>query len=686
MTTRYAINKFGGSIASTPTKHVIAYEVQGHFIADVQSQNQKPYGVEIVVYDDLFNEVDSFQFKVNSIDGWSSIYPNPEYMFITKDKWLVIPDGYIRRSYNESFIHYGRAFSFIDLDNLNSLKYDEVNSLGDTYTYTNASFVVLGGVPRYNFDDGGFQIAKIGGKEKIITSAFITHPNMPMHGDTEPFSTGLYIQDIDQMIAVGTSSPLGSIGLVAEPELIPTFVGDGTTKQVVTDHWLHGTYTTQVTEGIDTGGSDRYLPNLSVGEDKVLVSDASKTHIYEYVNQTLTGPVVISEQLSGGVVNQNQYHVQDLVHYDISGNPSATLKYEGDRDESGVTLLHPFSLTEPNNYPNAMSIPDVTAQVESGPRRLSGYNPTTGYRLPGWEYWVAPYPRTASLVIDFNLDGTYSVTSSSQDIDSGIWLERSVYAGEQYEMSGTISKINDIDTNIFLSEFTPIYDGESFAPNIKLTTIAFDKNNTVESYTLRIEEYSNDPDYLVDSLHLDPSVVIPTKIEMSFDIKGLSAVSDTHINLTVDMDLSGAPDLDLSPTSPLVIFDTSFGLANEGDLSTTFYALDSKKPKVHRPGNNAGFTDELLLVDPNISSSIDFMYLDSNGPDTVTLQFPTGWVDNEGNDLTSVDVQNGSTYVAYLGSVSSGDDLSVVASSHFIYISVDEVFTKTIPIQVSNPV
>lgn len=683
MTTKYVINKFGGSIASTPTKHVIAYENEGHFIDDVQAQNQKPYGVEIVVYDDLFNEVDSFQFKVDQIDGWSAIYPNPEYMFITKDKWLVIPDGYIRRNYNEEFIHYGRAFSFIDLDNLNSLKYDETNFLGDTYTYTNASFVVLGGVPRYNFDDGGFQTAKIGGKEKIITSAFISYPNMPMHGDTEGFYTGLYIQDIDQMITVGTSSPLGSIGLVAEPELIPTFVGDGTTKQVVTNHWLHGTYTTQVTEGIDTGGEDRYLPNLSVGEDKILVSDASKTHVYEYANQTLTGPVVIPEQLSGGVVNQNQYHVEDTVHYDISGRPSATLKYQGDREENGVTLLHPFTLTEPNNYPNALSIPGVTAQIESGSRRLSSYNPTNGYRLPSWEYWVAPFPRQVSLLIDFNLDGTYSVTSSSGDqIETGAWLERPVYTGEQYEISGLISKVNGVDANISFND--SVSDGQSFAPNIKLTTIVRNQTGNLKSYELRIEEHSNDPDHLVDSLHLDPSVVVPTKIEMSLEIEGLSAVSDTQINLTVDMDLSGVPDLDLSPTSPLVIFYTSFGIANEGDESTTFYSIDSIKPKVHKPDNDAGLQDELLVVDKALSSSVDFMYLDSHGPETVTLQFPTGWVDDNGYALTSVDVQNGTTYVAYLGNVDAGTDLSVVASSQFIYQSVDEVFTKTIPVQVAG--
>ena len=683
MTTMYLNTKFGGSIASSPNKHIIAYENEGHFLDEVQAQNQKPYGVEIVVYDDLFNEVDSFHFKVKLIDGWSSIYPNPEYMFITKDKWLVIPDGYIRRNVSEEFMHYGRAFSFIDLDNLESLQYDETNYLGDTYTYTNASFVVLGGVPRYNFDDGGFQIAKIGGKEKIITSAFISYPNMPMHGDTESFSTGLYIQDIDQMIAVGTSSPLGSIGLVAEPELIPTFVGDGTTKQVVTNHWLHGTYTTQVTEGIDTGGEDRYLPNLSVGEDKVLVSDASKTHVYEYVNQTLTGPVVISEQLSGGVVNQNQYHVQDLVHYDISGRPSATLKYQGDREENGVTLLHPFSLTEPDNYPNGISIADTTLQIESGPRRVTNYNPTNGYRLPGWEYWVAFFPRTVSLNINFNLDGTYLVTSSSGDIDSGVWLERSVYSGEQYEITGVISKINDVDTNIFLSNFSTASDGESFAPNIKLTTTSNSLNNTLVTHGVRIEEYSNDPDHLVDSLHLDPSVVIPTKIEMSFDVEGLSSVSDTHINLTVDMDLSGVPDLDLSSTSPLVIFSTSFGLAYEGDSSTTFYAIDSMKPKVHVPDNDAGYTDELLVVDKNLSSSVDFMYVESQGPAAVTLQFPTGWVDENGSPLSTVEAQNGSTYTAYLGdNVYVGDDISVTASSYFE--NVDMTFTKTIPIQLGN--
>lgn len=682
MTTKYVINKFGGSIASSPTKHVIAYENEGHFIDDVQAQNQKPYGVEIVVYDDLFNEVDSFQFKVNSIDGWSAIYPNPEYMFITKDKWLVIPDGYIRRNYNEEFIHYGRAFSFIDLDNLNSLRYDETNFLGDTYTYTNASFVVLGGVPRYNFDDGGFQTAKIGGKEKIITSAFISYPSMPMHGDTEGFYTGLYIQDIDQMIAVGTSSPLGSIGLVAEPELIPTFVGDGTTKQVVTNHWLHGTYTTQVTEGIDTGGEDRYLPNLSVGEDKILVSDASKTHVYEYDNQTLTGPVVIPEQLSGGVVNQNQYHVEDTVHYDISGNPSATLRYQGDREENGVTLLHPFTLTEPNNYPNAVSIPGVTAQIESGSRRLSSYNPTNGYRLPGWEYWVAPFPRQVSLLIDFNLDGTYSVTSSSGDqIETGAWLERSVYTGEQYEISGLISKVNGVDANISFNG--SVSDGQSFAPNIKLTTIVRNQTGNLKSYELRIEEHSNDPDHLVDSLHLDPSVVVPTKIEMSLEIEGLSAVSDNIINFVVDMDLSGVPDLDLSHTSPLVIFYTSFGIANEGDESTTFYSIDSIKPKVHKPDNDAGLQDELLVVDKTLSSSVDFMYLDSNGPDTVTLQFPVGWIDENGSSLSTVEIQNGSTYTSYLGSnVYVGDDISVTASSYFE--NVDTTFSKTIPIQIGS--
>ena len=697
---KWADITFGGSVASGPTKHVVAYKTEGSFIDEMQVQEQKPYGTEFVVYDDSFNEVDSFHFfyQRSDSDGWKvTYYPNIEDMFISKDRWLIVSTGTSTTRYLDGYTHLGRSYIFIDLDNLQDLRYDEVNDAGDTFTYVTASFVVYSHIQRQSLvaNDFPLQVTTLGGKEKIVTSAWESYPDLLGRTGVmseEPWIPALYIHDIDEMIAAGVSSPR-TVTLDSTPQKIFPFVGDGTPVEVDRGSTSQGEYGVYVQQGLDIGNTStdqiRYaLPNLSVGVDQIMVSDASKSYLYEYTNGSISEtPVVVSKKFHGGTINGNQYHYGDVVYYDIIDNPEKSLRYGQGVAWEKTPLVEPFQLTEPDNYPNALNISDVTSSIESGPRELDGYNPDTGFRLPGWQYWVAPRPRKSSLYVDFKKDGTYAVRSSTTDIiSSGAWLERPVYFGEEYSINSVVTKINDTPTNIFATSTE--YTGSSFAPNVdlKFTAGSFTKVTSDNDVTLQInvEEHSNDPDHLVDSLHLDPSVPVITTLELSVGVSGISAVSSTEFKINLDMTLSGIADVDLSPLSPIVIFNTSFGLAYEGDDAATFYALDSMKPKVHKPDNAAGWVDELLLVDPNASSSVDFMYLDSHGPETVTLQFPSGWVDDKGDALTSVEVQNGSTYVAYLGSVSSGDDLSVVASSRFIYRDVDEIYTKTIPIQVAN--
>lgn len=705
---KWADNNFGGNVASGQTKHVVAYQIEGSFIDEMQVQEQKPYGTEFVVYDDSFNEIDSFNFfyQINEADGWRiPYYPNIEDMFISKDRWLIVSTGTSTTRYLNGYTHLGRSYIFIDLEDLENLKYDSINEVGDTHTYTTASFVVHSHIPRQSLvaNDFPFQVTTLGGKEKIVTSAWESQPDLMGRTGVmseDPWVPALYVHDIDEMIAAGESSPR-TVTLDSIPQKILPFEGNGTPVQVGQGSTSQGGYNVYASQDFDIGDAPinqiRYhLPNLSVGTDKIMVSDVSKSHLYEYSNGSLSEtPIVIPKKFHGGSINGSQYHFGEQVYYDMIDRPNSSLTYKSsDPNASGVdpsnfSLVEPFQLTEPDNYPNALDIPDVTSSVESGPRELRSYNPDTGFRLPGWQYWVAPRPRISKLDIDFKKDGTYVVSSSSENIiSSGAWLERPVYSGEEYSILSTITKINTTPVSFQTNSTgsSTQYIGEGFAPNVDITTsgtrnVSADEDAGV---SVTIQEHSNDPDPLVDSLHLDPSIPITTTLELTVAVSGISAVSGTGFKITLEMILSGIADVDLSPLSPVVIFNTSYGLADEGDDAYTFYAIDSMKPKVHKPDNAPGWTDELLLVDPNASSSVDFMYLDSHGPDTVTLQFPSGWVDDKGNTLTSVDVQNGTTYVAYLGSVSAGDDLSVTASSRFIYRSVDETFTKTIPIQSAN--
>lgn len=706
---KWADNNFGGNVASGQTKHVVAYQIEGSFIDEMQVQEQKPYGTEFVVYDDSFNEIDSFNFfyQINEVDGWRiPYYPNIEDMFISKDRWLIVSTGTSTTRYLNGYTHLGRSYIFIDLDDLENLKYDSINEVGDTHTYITASFVVHSHIPRQSLvaNDFPFQVTTLGGKEKIVTSAWESQPDLMGRTGVmseDPWVPALYVHDIDEMIAAGESSPR-TVTLDSIPQKILPFEGNGTPVQVGQGSTSQGGYNVYASQDFDIGDAPinqirHHLPNLSVGTDKIMVSDVSKSHLYEYSNGSLSEtPIVIPKKFHGGSINGSQYHFGEQVYYDMIDRPNSSLTYKSsDSNASGVdpsnlSLVEPFQLTEPDNYPNALDIPDVTSSVESGPRELSSYNPDTGFRLPGWQYWVAPRPRISKLDIDFKKDGTYVVSSSSGNIiSSGAWLERPVYSGEEYSILSTITKINTTPVSFQINSTgsSTQYIGEGFAPNVDIITTSGTRNVSADEdagVSVTIQEHSNDPDPLVDSLHLDPSIPITTTLELTVAVSGISAVSSTGFKITLEMILSGIADVDLSPLSPVVIFNTSYGLAYEGDDSYTFYAIDSMKPKVHKPDNAPGWTDELLLVDPNASSSVDFMYLDSYGPDTVTLQFPSGWVDDKGDTLTSVDVQNGTTYVAYLGSVSAGDDLSVTASSRFVYRSVDETFTKTIPIQAAN--
>lgn len=703
---KWADNNFGGNVASGQTKHVVAYQIEGSFIDEMQEQEQKPYGVEFVVYDDSFNEIDSFNFfyQRNESDGWNiTYYPNIEDMFISKDRWLIVSTGRSTTRYLNGYTHLGRSYIFIDLDDLDNLKYDSINEVGDTHTYTTASFVVHSHIPRQSAYT--LQVTTLGGKEKIVTSAWESEPGLIGRTGVmseDPWVPALYVHDIDEMIAAGEASPR-TVTLDSIPQKILPFEGNGTPVQVGQGSTSQGNYNVYASQDLDLGDTplnqiQYHCPDLSVGTDKIMVSDASKSHLYEYSNGSLSEtPIVIPRKIYGGTINGPQYHFGTKVYYDMIERPNKALTYDSsDPNASGIgmsnfSLVEPFQLTEPDNYPHALDIPNVTSSIESGPRELRNYNPDIGFRLPGWEYWVAPRPRITELDVDFKKDGTYVVSSSSEDIiSSGVWLERPVYSGEEYMINPVITKVNTTPVSDQISSWSSVsWSNETFAPNVEITASMPSGTRNIsanEDSGLRVMilEHSNDPDHLVDSLHLDPSVPITTILELTVNITGISAVSNAEFKIYLEMTLSGIADVDLSPLSPIAIFNTSYGLAYEGDDAYTFYSIDSMKPKVHKPDNAPGWVDEVLLVDPNASSSVDFMYLDSHGPDTVTLQFPSGWVDDKGDTLTSVDVQNGTTYVAYLGSVSAGDDLSVTASSRFVYRSVDETFTKTIPIQSAN--
>lgn len=680
----YARSLFGSQVVSTPTRNIVFNSLKGHFVAEAQLENELPYGAKITIYDTSWNLIKELQYLSN-IENWATYrfiagatttesVDNESDVFVIDDRWIVFPAGYTRNWKNNSWYHYGRSYAFLDLDNLDNLEYDDVNAYGISHTYTNISFIITTDIPRYQFSAENLQVVTVDGKQKLINTQYSSYEN-------DTYVPTVWVHDVETMINAGLSN-LGGGVMVESEHSFDVFVGDGTTKQLIKERSdvFGGNYPITVPEGFgpESGtviGSVPY-PVITANTDQLVVSDGYKTEVYEYVAGSWSEPVIVPKSFSGGQLNGSSYFVDGNLYYDFINSPDSFIEYPSTSSfvspDRQPKMYLPFTSTEPTEYPTGIWPDPLTVATESGRRKLIVNTAGTG----NLGSWMTQLVRRTSVTVEYSPNGTYAVKSSDSDgigtLSSGRWLDGSVGAGESYEL------FFDLESN-------------SSESNSNISVLLNDTRETITSsgvvsFKCTVEE---------TNLDSDPSIPLETTVVFKSRVKGLSKVSTSEHTITADVNLSGIANPSTDLTDPNVVISMSPGAANEyPDDAFTHFALHIAKPNIPYPSNQQGFTDEELVLDPS-TESVEFLIMGSSlvGQQLV-LEFGDGWVDKslQENPLGTVyiDLREDGTqntipelvYVANIGAVTGGEDLSVTVSSWFDNVNV--TFSKVIPIKIAG--
>jgi hypothetical protein len=680
----YARSLFGSQVVSTPTRNIVFNSLKGHFVAEAQLENELPYGAKITIYDTSWNLIKELQYLSN-IENWATYrfiagatttesVDNESDVFVIDDRWIVFPAGYTRNWKNNSWYHYGRSYAFLDLDNLDNLEYDDVNAYGISHTYTNISFIITTDIPRYQFSAENLQVVTVDGKQKLINTQYSSYEN-------DTYVPTVWVHDVETMINAGLSN-LGGGVMVESEHSFDVFVGDGTTKQLIKERSdvFGGNYPITVPEGFgpESGtviGSVPY-PVITASTDQLIVSDGYKTEVYEYVAGSWSEPVIVPKSFSGGQLNGSSYFVDGNLYYDFINSPDSFIEYPSTSSfvspDRQPKMYLPFTSTEPTEYPTGIWPDPLTVATESGRRKLIVNTAGTG----NLGSWMTQLVRRTSVTVEYSPNGTYAVKSSDSDgigtLSSGRWLDGSVGAGESYEL------FFDLESN-------------SSESNSNISVLLNDTRETITSsgvvsFKCTVEE---------TNLDSDPSIPLETTVVFKSRVKGLSKVSTSEHTITADVNLSGIANPSTDLTDPNVVISMSPGAANEyPDDAFTHFALHIAKPNIPYPSNQQGFTDEELVLDPS-TESVEFLIMGSSlAGQQLVLEFGDGWVDKslQENPLGTVyiDLREDGTqntipelvYVANIGAVTGGEDLSVTVSSWFDNVNV--TFSKVIPIKIAG--
>jgi hypothetical protein len=368
-----ANSSFGFDVVSTSTQNIVFHSRYGHFVAEAQLENELPYGSQITIYDKEWNLVEQLQFTPN-IEGWfntnfipgGKVYPDPvgsSNIFVVDDRWLVFPADYTRYWDDTvyAYKHYSLSFGFLDLHNLEGLKYEDTNPYGVTHTYTNMSFIVATLIP----DNGTLQIepTRIDGKQKVIASEYsVSQESNLSPGLRKP---SVWVYDVEAMINAGLAN-LGGGVVVNEEAFFDVFVGDGTEKEIF---WGTGgnnySYTLPEGFGPDAGTVVSTVPVAKITADpdnnQLIVSDGYKSELYEYTNGSWSTPTVIPNSFEGGQLSGSLY-LDSLgkAYYDIINFPDSYLEFT-----NASEFYHPFTFALPDTLPKLG--PDDPAPPTGGP-------------------------------------------------------------------------------------------------------------------------------------------------------------------------------------------------------------------------------------------------------------------------------------------------------------------------------
>jgi len=233
-----------------------------------------------------------------------------------------------------------------------------------------------------------------------------------------------------------------------------------------------------------------------------------------------------------------------------------------------------------------------------------------------------------------------------------------------------------------------LYNG--FAPNADVTVFGGNHNARTRQQTevvsdslparltVMIDEHSNDTDYLVDSMHLDPLTALSGTVGIKLSVLSTGGTPTVPTGTdTIEFDASwtldgGVADADLSPSSPLVILNSTPVQVNDPDDNIAWYAMEVLKPRTYHPGSTG--TDEELVVDISTNRDVVFYYnVYGKSDNNITLTFPAEW------NVNQATLSFGQSYTATLDeNLSDNTDVSVTATS----VLLGQTYTRNIPIRV----
>ena len=371
----------------------------------------------------------------------------------------------------------------------------------------------------------------------------------------------------------------------------------------------------------------------------------------------------------------------------------------GDSDNGGNT--QPTATL----FPDTFNVQNITAS--SGPRVITRHSDSNRYRMPDWPYNTAYMPRKVWIGVTYHASGIFDVvvhnrnmnsylsgtSNTTTPIFSGRWLDRAVASGESYRGEIELVSINgqNVTPRYYTSsgnENSELYNG--FAPNVDVTVFGGNHNARTRlqtevvsdslpaRLTVMIDEHSNDSDYLVDSMHLDPLTALSGTVGIKLSVLSTGGTQTVPSGTeTIEFDASwtldgGTADADLSPSSPLVILNSTPVEANDPDPNIAWYAMEVLKPRTYHPGSTG--TDEELVVDISSNRDVVFYYnVWGKSDNNMVLTFPTGW------NTSTTSLSFGQSYTATLDeNLVDNTDVSVTVTSTLS----GQTYTRNIPIRV----